>query len=213
LIKRGKVQRGMLGVTIQQITPDLAAGLGLKDTKGVLIGGVQAGGPADKAGLRSGDVIEQINGKDVSDSNTLRNEIASMGPGSELTMTVLRNGSHQEFHVKLGELNGEKAEQQEENGGGSGGAKLGVELTPLTSDIARQLHLPRGEQGVVVASVDQGGAAADAGVQEGDVIEEVNRQQVRTPGDVRDALAKSHGGPVLLLVNRGGQKVFVAVEE
>ena len=212
LIKGGKVQRGMLGVTIQQITPDLASGLGLKEAKGILISGVQQGGPAEKAGLRSGDVILQMNGKELDDSNELRNEVAAMGPGNDITLLVLRNGHRQEFHVKLGELNEQNAEQQNQQGGGNGSAaKLGVELSPLTSDLAQQLQLPHGVQGVVVTSVDPSGAAAEAGIQEGDVIEQVNRQQVKTPADVRDAVAKSNGKPVLLLINRGGQRVFVAV--
>ncbi len=212
LIKRGKVQRGMLGVTVQEITSDLAAGLGLKEARGILIAGVQNGGPAQKAGLRSGDVILQVNGKDVNDSNALRNEIASMSPGTDVTLHILRNGSEQDVHVKLAELNDESA-QQEQSGGGNGGvSKLGVELAPLTPDLARQLNLGRGEQGAVVTAVDPSGAAADAGIQEGDVIEEVNRQPVKSPADVQNAIGKSNGKPVLLLINHGGQKRFVAIE-
>jgi Do/DeqQ family serine protease len=214
LIKSGKVQRGMLGVTIQQITPDLAAGLGLKDAKGILVSGVTPGGPADKAGLKSGDVILQVNGKDVSDSNQLRNEVAAMAPGTEVTLTTLRNGAQQQVHVKLSELTTQNAQQQNEQGGGGGGAapsKLGIQVTPLTPDVARQLGLPRNAQGVVVSSVDPNGPAAQAGLQEGDLIEQVNRQPVKSPSDVRDALAKSGNRPVLLLINRGGQTVYVAV--
>ncbi len=213
LMKKGKVQRGMLGVTIQQLTPELASGLGLKENKGVLVSGVQPGGPAASAGLHSGDVILQVNGKDVNDSNELRNEIAAMPPGTDVTLTVLRNGNRQEFHVRLAELTTENARANQEQGGGNGGggAQLGVELTPLTPDIARQIGVPRTEQGVVVSSVDPSGPAGQAGIQEGDVIEQVNRQPVRTPGDVRDALGKSNGKPALMLINRQGQRVYVAV--
>jgi len=216
LIKKGKVQRGMLGVTIQQLTPELASGLGLKENKGVLVSGVQPGGPAEKAGLHSSDVILQVNGKDVNDSNELRNDIAAMGPGTDVTLTILRNGNRQEMHVRLAELTSENARATEEQGGGgpgggAGGARLGIELTPLTPDLARQIGVPRGEQGVVVSSVDQGGPAAQAGLQEGDVIEQVNRQPVRTPADVQSALGKSGGNPALMLINRQGQKLYAAV--
>jgi len=213
LMKHGKVQRGMLGITIQQMTPDLASGLGLKQAQGVLVSGVQPGGPADKSGLKSGDVILQVNGQDVNDSNTLRNEVAAMGPGTDVALTILRNGSRQEIHVRLAELTAENANQQGEPGsnGGGGAARLGVELSALTPDVARQLGLPRGTQGVVVSSVDPNGPAGQVGIQEGDVIQQVNRQQVRTPADVRDALNRSGDRPPLLLFNRGGQTLYVAV--
>jgi len=213
LMKHGKVQRGMLGITIQQMTPDLASGLGLKQAQGVLVSGVQPGGPADKSGLKSGDVILQVNGQDVNDSNTLRNEVAAMGPGTDVALTILRNGSRQEIHVRLAELTAENANQRGEPGsnGGGGAARLGVELSALTPDVARQLGLPRGTQGVVVSSVDPNGPAGQVGIQEGDVIQQVNRQQVRTPADVRDALNRSGDRPPLLLINRGGQTLYVAV--
>jgi serine protease Do len=214
LMKGGKVQRGMLGVTIQQITPDLASGLGLKAAQGVLVSGVERGGPADKAGLKSGDVILQLNGKDVNDGNTLRNEVAEMGPGKDVALTILRNGNRQEVHVRLAELNEKAGEQATPGGGGGeggGAAKLGLELSTLTPDIARQVGVPTGTQGVVVSGVDPNGPAGQAGIQEGDIIQQVNRQPVKTPSDVRDALARSGNRPPLLLINRGGQTVFVAV--
>ena len=213
LMKKGKVQRGMLGVTIQQLTPDLASGLGLKENKGILISGVTPGGPADKAGLKSGDVILKLNGNDETDSNTLRNEIAAMGPGTDVTLTILRNGNQQEFHVKLAELTSENARETEQQGGegGGGAAKLGIGVSPITPDLIQQLGLPRNEQGVVVTSVDPNGPAGQAGIQEGDVIEQVNRQPVRTPSDVHDALGRSGNRPPLLLINRNGQRVYVAV--
>jgi serine protease Do len=213
LIKAGKVQRGMLGVTIQQVTPDLASGLALSEAKGILISGVHPGGPAEKAGLRSGDVILQMNGKEMNDANELRNEVAALGPGADVTLTILRNGSRQELHVRLAELSATNAAQQDQPGGRSGAAGLGIDVAPLTPDLARQLGVPSGEQGVVVTAVNPGGVGAEANIHEGDLIEEVNREQVRTPADVRDALGRAAGKPVVLLINREGQKVFVAVPE
>src|SRR3954469_26005350 len=122
LIGKGKVNRGMLGVTIQPVTSDLAQGLGLKEARGVAISSVSPGGPADKAALKPGDVILQVNGKTVNDSNDLRNTVAAMSPGSDVTLTIARNGAEQQAHVKLGELGSESAQA----GGGGGAATLGV---------------------------------------------------------------------------------------
>ena len=104
LIGKGKVNRGMLGVTIQPVTSDLAQGLGLKEARGVAISSVSPGGPAERAGLKQGDVILQVNGKTVNDPNELRNTVAAMSPGTDVTVTIARNGAEQQVHVKLGEL-------------------------------------------------------------------------------------------------------------
>jgi serine protease Do len=214
LIGKGKVNRGALGVTIQPLTSDLAQGLGLKDTRGVAISGVSPGGAADKAGLKPGDVILQVNGRAVNDMNTLRNTIAGLAPGTDVTVTIARNGAEQQVHVKLQEL-GETAEAGS-GGGGSGGQggsapTLGIGVVPLTPELASQLGLRRGTQGVVVQSVEPDGPAAAVGIQAGDVIQEVNRQPVHTPADMRAALQKSGNRPPLLLINRGGQTQYVPV--
>jgi Do/DeqQ family serine protease len=214
LIGRGKVDRGMLGVGIQELTSELARGLGIKEVRGVLVNSVTPGGPADQAGIKSGDVILQFNGKDVNDPNGLRNQVAATAPGTDVTLTILRNGAQQQVHVREGELSTRTASGEGGGGAGGGGAapKLGLSLVPLTPNVAAQLGLPRNEQGLAVQSVDPAGPAAQAGVQVGDVIQQVNRQPVRTPDDMRRALGKSDGGPPpLLLINRGGQSIFVAV--
>ncbi len=213
LVEKGSVQRGMLGVTIQPVTSDLAASLGLKEAHGVIINSVHPGGPAEQAGLKTGDVILQMNGKDVSDSNELRNAVAANAPGTEVTLTIWRNGSQQEVKVKLGTLTAESAGESSGQGGGepSSSGKLGITVTPMTPEIAAQLGLRRGTQGVVIESVDPNGPAAQQGLQAGDVIQEVNRQPVRSPADLKSALDKSDDRPALLLINRGGQTVFVTV--
>jgi Do/DeqQ family serine protease len=214
LIGSGKVQRAMLGVSIQKLTPELAAGLGLKEGHGVLIGGVTAGGPADKGGLKSGDVILKVNGREENDPNSLRNDIAALAPGSEATFTIVRNGSQQDVRVRMGELTPENAhptEPQQSGGAAANASKLGIGVAPLTPDISRQVGVPANTQGVVVEQVDPAGPAGQAGIQEGDVIQQVNRQPVRSPDDMRNALQKSGNQTPLLLINRGGQTVFVAV--
>jgi serine protease Do len=213
LIGKGSVQRGMLGVGIQQVTSDIAPGLGLKEAKGVLVRSVNSGGPADKAGLKVGDVVTQLNGKDVNDSNDLRNLVAAMAPGSEAALTILRSGNQQQVRVRLGTLTPESAQGQEQDQGAGGQAsgRLGITIVPLTPDILRQLGLPGSTEGVAIESVDPDGPAAQAGLRAGDVIQEVNRQPVRSPSDLRSALSKSGNRPPLLLVNRGGQTIFVPV--
>ncbi|HTS26126.1 MAG TPA: Do family serine endopeptidase [Bryobacteraceae bacterium] len=212
LLKKGKVQRGMLGVGIQPVTADMAPNFGMKEPRGVVINSVTPGGPADKAGLKTGDVILQLNGKDVNDTNTLRNEIASAGPGTEVTLTVLHDGKQEQVKARLVELTANGARPGEEQGGGDAtGSKLGISVVPLTPDILQQLGLRRGTQGVAVESVDPSGPAAQAGIQTGDVIQEVNRQPVRSPSDIASALQKSGDRAPLLLINRGGQTAYVSV--
>ena len=208
---KGKVQRGMLGVGIQQVTNDLAASLGLKDVRGVLVNSVTPGGPADRAGLKTGDVILKINGKNINDANVLRNTIAGTSPGTEVTLTILRDGTEQDVHAKLGELTAETARAGQQQGGDQANSRLGITVVPLTPELAGQLGLRSGTQGVVVEQVDPSSPAAQAGVQMGDVIQQVNRQPVRTPDDMRRALQNSAGRPPLLLINRGGQSIFVPV--
>jgi S1-C subfamily serine protease len=212
LIGKGKVQRGVLGVGIQPLTSDLASGLGLKDVRGVLVSNVSPGGAGEKAGLKPGDVILKLNGKDVDDPNSLRNEIAAVAPGTDVTLTIMRNGMQQDVRAKLGELTPDAARTANQSqGSGQGGNKLGVEIAPLNPQTAAQLGLPSTTQGVVVTSVDPDGPAAQAGVQTGDVIMEVNRQKVRTPDDMQRALGASGNRAPLLLINRKGQTVFVPV--
>jgi S1-C subfamily serine protease len=213
LLSHGKVQRGLMGVGIQDVTGELAASLGMKEARGVLVNSVTPDGPADKAGVKTGDVILKLNGKDVNDGNALRNEVAGTAPGTEMTATILRDGKEQDMHLTLGELTPQGAQQRSSRGGeGESPAKLGITVGPITPEIASQLGLPRGTQGLVVESVDPGGAAAEAGIEEGDIIQEVNRQPVRSAQDMRSAFEKTPAGRApLLLINRGGQTVFVPV--
>src|SRR5882672_10915382 len=198
LLKSGKVRRGMLGVTIQAVSADLAASLNLPAARGAMVNSVQAGGPAEKAGIKMGDVITAFNGTPVLDNNHLRNMVASTPPGTEMSVTFIRGGKEQSTKVKLGELTLANARGQSSEGSGDSSTpgKLGITVQVLTPDIAKQLQIPPTTQGVVITEIDPAGPAAEAALQEGDVIEEVNRQPVKSPGDLTAAVDRAGQQPV-----------------
>ena len=219
LISKGRVRRGQLGVFVQQVTEEIAQSLGLKEARGVIVGSVQKGGAAEKAGVRQGDVITAINGTPVGDANELRNLVAATQPGTDVTLDILRDGREQQVKVTLGELVASASGPgREEGGGGEGGGaeqgdggKLGVTVTPLTPEVAARLRLPEDRQGLVVTGVEQGGPADEAGLREGDLIEQANRQPVKTVEELRAAIQGAGERPLLLLVTRGEGTVFVTV--
>jgi len=213
LVKSGKVRRGQLGITVGRVTSDLAASLGMSEAKGVIVDSVRPGTAAERAGIRRGDVILAINDTAVSDTNAFRNRVASNPPGSEVTLTILRDNHEQKVRATLGEFNPEATQTESENAPNSqrDGGKLGISVEPLTPELAQELNLPAGTQGVVIDSVDPAGPAAAALLQRGDVIQEVNRQPVRSAEDLRAAIDKNGNKPALLLVNRRGDTVFIAV--
>jgi len=218
LLKDGKVRRGMLGVNIQNITEDLAKSLELKDTKGVLVSNVRAGSSAEKAGIKNGDIITAINGEKVEDGNVLRNKVASTLPGTDIKLTVIRDGQEQELVAKLDEFDSDTAkkenqpdEENPENQTKPSG-KLGLDLKPVTPDEAKKLQLPDGTNGLLVTDVDPNGSAAEEGIARGDVILEVNRQKVETLEEMQTALEKSGEKPILLRVARRGQVTYLTVK-
>jgi serine protease Do len=203
LTKNGKVSRGRLGVGIQDITPELAKGLDVKDARGVLVGSVDAGGPADKAGIKVGDIITQVNGSRVDDVNALRNRVAATTPGSEIPVTVLRDGHEQQLHAKLTELKDDTEAAASEKTGAkeTSSGQLGVSVEPR-----------RGGPGVVIDEVEPGSPAAEAGLQPEDVILEVNHQPVKSGTDLRAGVKNSGSKPTVLLISRDGKNVFIAVQ-
>ena len=213
LVKNGKVRRGQLGVGVQRVTSDVAESLGLSDTKGVIISSVRPGSAAERAGIRRGDVITAIDGAPVTDTNAFRNRVASLGPGAEVTLTIMRDNREQKIRATLGEFTPDtaQAERQGQSIEPPGGGKLGFSVEPLTPEIASQLNLRPETQGVVVISVDPAGPAAEAGLARGDVIEEVNRQAIRSGDDLRAAIAKSGNKPALFLLNRRGDTIYLTV--
>ena len=215
IIKTGKVTRGYLGVTIQDITPDLATAMKLSKTSGALVGDADPDSPAAKAGLQSGDVIVEVNGKPIDDSRELRLMISEMAPGSQINMRVLHNGHTRDVSVKLVEL------QVKESASASTRQKLappepsqprlGIAVTELTPDLAERLNMPKGTKGVVIADIEEGSPAAEAGLQVGDVIQEVNRKPVKTMNDFQSLMSARGSEPILLLINHEGKTIFVAV--
>ncbi|HEY1402938.1 MAG TPA: PDZ domain-containing protein, partial [Pyrinomonadaceae bacterium] len=219
LVKGGKVRRGQLGVQIQEVTSDIAASLDLKEVRGVIIGAVTPGSAGERAGLKQGDVITAVSGAPVNDVNSLRNRIASTAPGSEVTLSVIRDGREQQVRATLGEFTQTAQRDEERGGAGQGGAgsagettgRLGVRVQPLTPELTREFELQPGTQGVAVAEIDPNGPAAEAGIQRGDVILQVNRQPVRSSGDLTTAVGRTGTRPALLLVNRRGNTIFLTV--
>ena len=216
LVKKGKVTRGHLGVVVQPVTEDIAASLDLSDARGVIVSQVQSGSAAERAGLKRGDVILALNGNLVTDPNSFRNEIAGTPPGRTVTLRIWRDGSEQELRPTLGEFTPEerpvrRTEEDSPESGASDDGRLGLAVQPLTPAVARQLGISADTQGLVVVEVDPFGPAADAGIQRGNVIEQVNQQPIRSVADLSAAVERSGKDPLLLLVNHRGTTIFVTI--
>ena len=216
LVKNGSVRRGHLGIGVQLVTEDIARSIGLQNVRGVIVSQVDAGGAAERAGLKRADVILALNGNAVTDPNTFRNNIASTPPGSTVTLRILRNGNEQELKATLGEFVPEAraTESRDDNSSSSpktNSGALGLGVQPLTPSIAQQLGIDAQTQGLVVLQVDPSGPAADAGIERGDVIEQANQQSVRTVEELRAAVERSGDKPVLLIVNHRGASIFVTI--
>jgi serine protease Do len=219
LIKDGKVHRGMLGIGIQNLTNELAEKFGTKEKSGVLVNSVKLGSAADKAGIKRDDIITSVNGEKIDDTNVLRNKIAGTLPGSEVKVTVLRDGKEQEFTAKLDEFDlgsskklGSPGDGDNDTGPQNQSGKLGLGLQPLTPPIAKQLGVESGSEGMVVTDVDPSGPAAEAGIDRNDVILEINRTPVNSIADVKAAIDRADDHPVLLLVSRHGQTIYLTVK-
>ncbi|GAB4514702.1 MAG: DegQ family serine endoprotease [Sulfuricaulis sp.] len=215
LLKGGKVVRGWLGVSIQDVTPDLAKQFGLKETKGALVSEIIPDSPAATAGIQSGDIITAFNGKTVDSTSILRNTVAQTPVGKTVKVELLREKKTVSVEVKITEQPKDVAQVDGETtqGDGKNTAFAGIEVRNLTAEIARQLGLPHGTTGVVIAGIEQGSAAEEAGLQEGDVIMEINRQPVRNIGDFKRLSGKlSKKDSTLMLINRQGRKLFLAIQ-
>ena len=213
LMKSGKVRRGMLGVTIQPVDADLAASMDLPAARGAIVTNVSAGGPADKAGIKRGDVITAVNNTPVNDPNTLRNTVAGLAPGTNATVTLQRNGRDQNVSVALAELPDNPRDEGEETSrnNGTGSDRYGLSLQVFTPNLAEQYGLNPDDQGLLVARIDLNGSAANAGIRQGDLIQEVNRRPVRKVEDFAAAIQQSGSRPALLLVKKRNRVTFLTL--
>jgi len=201
LISEGSVSRGFLGIMIQKLTPDLAKSFGLADTKGVLVGDVTNDSPGGKAGLQSGDVVVELNGEKVEQAGAFRNRVAMLAPGTDVALTVMRNGERKSISVTLGELPDQDDLAKLKSPQTESVDKLGLSVQTLSKELADRLGYSAEDSGVVVNDVASGSLAAIEGIKPGVLIREVNRQPVRTVDEFRKAVDKSQKeGVVLLLI-------------
>ena len=209
IIKHGKVIRGRLGVVIQEVTPQIAKAFGLTEPRGVLVGDVTPNSPAAQAGIKSGDIILDLNGQKVNDTHELQVKISLTAPGTVVRLNVLRDGHEHEYDVKLGEMTA--TSEHAETGGEESGPKLGVELENLTPQLSKQLGIPANTPGAVISQVEPGSAAQEAGLQQGDVIQEINHKAITNAEEARSAVRAAGKQPLLMRINRQGDHLFVVV--
>jgi serine protease Do len=214
LIKDGRVVRGFLGVSIQDITPALEKEFNLKQSGGALVGEVTPKSPAEKAGIQSGDVILELNGKQVKDSRHLKLQVASAAPGEKVPVKILRDGSTKNLEVTLKELpRTEVASRDGGNDSKSSDALDGVTVDDISPAAKHELKLPEHVKGALVTNVDPNSAAFEAGLREGDVIQEINRKQVDGADKAVQLTEKVKEKRLLLRVwSRGGSRYLVVDE-
>ena len=214
LIRDGKVTRGYLGVIIQDVSPALAKEFRLKQATGALIGDVTPKSPAERAGLQSGDVILEFNGKQVTDSRHLKLEVGCTRPGQTVPLKVLRDGKPKTLRVTVKELPGDnQMAQNDGNGNADSGTLNGVAVADLDSSARQQFNLPPRLKGVVVTQVDPSSAAADAGLKAGDVIQEIDRQPVTSAEQAVKLTEHPESKVTLLRIWSDGGSHYLVVDE
>jgi Do/DeqQ family serine protease len=214
LISEGKVERGYLGIMIQDVTPGLAKEFKLKGSTGALVGDIVPKGPADKAGFKDGDVVVEFNGKKVSDSRRLRLDASALRPGTTVPVKVLRDGSSRMLEVTMGQQPGtEQLAQNSSQDNSDNGTLNGVAVADLDPQAREQLKLPDSLKGVVITEVQPDSPAADAGLKQGDVIQEINRHPVKTAEEAVKLTEHPKDKVTLLRVWSNGGSHYVLVDE
>ncbi|MGC6399894.1 DegQ family serine endoprotease [Sphingomonas sp. FW199] len=226
LMKGQSVQRGYLGIGIQPLTPDIADAMGLPKDRGELIQRVEPGEAADKAGIKQGDVIVKVGGKDVTPEQNLSSLIAAVKPGERVQLELIRDGKRQTLTATVGtrppedqiagfDPDAEQGGMPDEGAQQDGSASLGLNVTPLTPSIARSIGVPAEAKGVVVVSADPSSDAASKGLRRGDLIVTVNRTPVASAADitriVNEAKSAGRNNVLLYVQRRGGVTGYIAV--
>ncbi len=210
-LKQGKVVRGWLGVIIQNVTPELRSKLNLGIDKGALVADVMTEGPADKAGIRRGDVIVSFDGKKIEESSALPYIVASTPVGKTVTVTIVRRGQEKNLKVKVQALEGEQ-EVGAEIFPNEDTSTIGIVVEQITPELAKKLDLSR-TNGIVVLHVEDGSAAAEAGINPGDIILEVDQVPMKELTTFKNKIrGYQKGDTVLFLIDRGGGTVFLTLK-
>jgi serine protease Do len=212
IIQGGKVTRAFLGVMIQPVTPDIAKAFKLSKTEGALVSDVAENSPAERAGLKAGDVVTKVDGHGIADSRALQLLIGQMKPGRNVHLSVIRDGTERDYSVRLAEQPAGRNEPDEETNGTSTDRVLdGVVLETLTLQMARDLDISASTKGVLVRRVDPTSAAAQAGLEPGDVILEVNRHPVMAVEELNRYIKESSSDSTILFVSREGRKRYIVI--
>jgi serine protease Do len=211
LRERGKVIRGMIGVQVQNVTPELAKTFGMSEARGALVAEVNPDSPAKKAGMHRGDIIIEFNGHPIHEMNELPRLVADTPPGSKATVKILRHGKEMTLHLTIVELTEAKQAKTQERQGGER-TPLGLAVENLNPNLAQQFRL-RDHKGVVVIQVESGSPASDGGLRPGDIILEVNGTVVSTVKEYQQVMTKLKKGTVArLLIKRMGRTLYLTIE-
>ncbi len=221
-LRNGKVTRGVIGIRVDRdgVTKDVAQAMGLPSASGAMLAAVTAGGPADKAGLLPGDIITEFNGRPVADSEALVNMVVATKPGTSVPVTVFRKKQKKAMNIVVDELDLDAEQGRQASAGRRDPVEeptatgFGMEVGPITPEVARELELPRNRGGAVVLDVERNSPAFNAGIRPNDVIVEVNQQEVSNVSQVQRELQRATAGqPVFLLIWRDGESNFVTLRK
>ena len=203
---KGKVVRGFIGASVQKVSPEIAESFGINPARGALVADLVKGGPAERAGVKTGDVIVEFDRRPIKDSADLPQQVARVAPGSAVQVKVIRDGKEITLPVTVGEMKEAEVAATAQEG------ELGLTVQPLTPQLAESFGLERTD-GLVISSVQPGSAAEEAGLRSGDVVVEINRQAVKSLADYNREIARSEKGKsVLFLVRRGQSSLFLALK-
>ena len=211
LIKTGKVIRGYVGISMQDVDESIAKALKLKTPKGAVIAQVVKDSPGEKAGLQQGDVIIKIDGKEIEDMALVRRMVGSKKPGTDVEFLIVREGSERKITVTLGEAPSEVTASVDESSSRQNVERLGMEVSNLNGDLASKYGLNAGDKGVVITNIERNGAAFSGGLREGDLIKRVGKDDITSVKDYTTIINKIQPGETaLFLINRRGNSMFIA---